>query len=73
MSRTNQPYVFDNLVEASVSSLEKIGQKIHTQDATQPFSNSNAAGSIRPMTFEEVGQRAAAFGRRCKAMLSQSA
>lgn len=62
-------YLFDNLIEASAASADnKLGHQIKI-DTAKPFSNSNAAGVIAPMSFEKVGARASAFGRRCKELL----
>ena len=68
MTATNQStYVFDNLIEASA---EKIGQPIeHREGTAAPFSNSNAAGVIAPMTFKQIGEHASAFAARCKRMV----
>lgn len=67
-------YVFDNLVEASVTKAEDLTQPIAGKvERAKPFSNSNAAGNIPDMSFEDIASRAAQFGARCKAVLDAEA
>lgn len=59
MSTEKPVYIFESLIEA------KTGEDLKTEfQSASPSSNQNAAGEIRPMSFEEVGKRAKEFGLR---------
>lgn len=64
-----QKFVFDNLIEVKKGG-EQYGQKL-TFECAQPFMASNAAGSIRPMTQDDIIARAASFGERFKRAMAQ--
>lgn len=64
-----QTIVFDNLIEVKKGG-DQYGQKL-TMDCAEPFVASNAAGSIRPMTQDDIIARAASFGKRFKQAMAQ--
>lgn len=54
-----EAYVFRSLIEANT------GEGLKTEfNPASPSNNQNAAGEIKPRSFEEVGKRAKQFGLR---------
>jgi len=68
----NREYIFENLVHANVRSPEEFDKPIMAK-RPQCFSNSNATGVLPAMTFEQIGARAAEFGKRCRQLLQSEA
>lgn len=68
MTTTEQEkYVFANLIEAS--SQRDIGKPIgFERETAEPVTHKNAAGSLRQMSFEDIGARASRFGKRFKSI-----
>ena len=58
-------YVFKNLIEAPTG--KNPGGSVEF-DSAAPFSSQNAAGEIKPMSFDDAGARGKAFGARFKKM-----